>query len=300
MPTALDDLLEANGLVAARSQLLAIMSRASADDRIRRGELVAVFPRAYARPWDADLPDVRLRAALVSVGGEAALSHVTALDRWSLPVPAGPIHVTAFNPRHPRGVPDELIVHRTLLPLEAVFRDGLAVVRPELAVVTSWPWLSGSDQRAPLIEGAQRRLFRPERIAELAERMWWTAERETLLDVTRLVLAGCHSPLEMWGYTDVFTVPGLLHADRQRKVSVDGKTYWLDQFYEPEMLDVELDGRKYHSSPAQRENDIARDIAVAKLGVQTIRLSHDRLREDVEGCRRDTLEVLAARRRLAS
>jgi len=73
---------------------------------------------------------------------------------------------------------------------------------------------------------------------------------------------------------------------------------WLDVAYEEERLAVELDGRKYHADAARWEKDIARDLAVATSGWQTIRLSHDRLHSDVDGCRRDVLAVRAARRRL--
>jgi REase_MTES_1575 len=299
VPNSLDDLLDAGGGVAARTDLLTVVSRAALDDKIRRGELSCLFPRAYARPWDADLPDVQLRAALASVGGEVALSHVTAVDRWDLPVPPdGPIHVTAYNPRHPRGIPGRLVVHRTLLPLDAVTRNGMPTVRPELALMTSWPLLAGPIQRAPLIEACRRRLANPARLLELAERMWWLGQLPAVRELVGLLLAGCQSELELWGYTDVFTGPGLADATRQLRVVVDGATYRLDMAYEAEKLAVELDGRAYHSSDEQRERDERRDIALAKLGWQTLRLSHFRLHNDVEGCRRDVLAVRAARRLL--
>jgi len=67
--------------------------------------------------------------------------------------------------------------------------------------------------------------------------------------------------------------------------------------YEAERLIVELDGRRFHASAGQWERDIARDLALAKIGWQTVRLSHRRLTSDVDGCRRDVLAVLATRRR---
>jgi very-short-patch-repair endonuclease len=295
-----DTVLQARGGVATRREFLGVMSRAEFDDEVRRGHLQAVFPRAYARPWDVDQQDVRLRAALVSVGGEAALSHLTGLARWGLPVPAdGPLHVTAYNPRHPRGVSGELVVHRTLLPLDARELDGLPVVPPEAAAVMSWPLLSGSDQRAPLIEGSRRRLVSPQRAAALTEKMIWLKGIRELRALIGMLLAGCESELELWGYTDVFNVPGLDDAVRQKVVRVGDQTWRLDIAYEAEKLAVELDGRAYHASPAQWERDIARDLALATIGWQTIRLSHFRLTHDVDGCRRDVLAVRAARRLLA-
>lgn len=298
MPADLDLLLADLRGVAARHDLTTRLGRARTDDLVRRGELVAVFPRAYARPWDADQPDIRLRAALSSVGGDVALSHLTALQLWDLPAPVdAPLHVTAFNPRHPRGVPGELVVHRTLLPLDAVELGGLPVVRTERAVVTSWPLMPDPDRRAPVIEAARRRLLAPHRILDLAERSWWVPGIRALRELVSLIGAGCESELELWGYTGVFDVPGLDDATRQHVVRVGERTFRLDMAYEAERLAVELDGRAYHSSPAQRERDMIRDLALATLGWQTIRLSHVRLRNDVAGCRHDVLAVRAARRR---
>lgn len=296
MATSLDDLLHSTGHAASREDLLEIMSRGSLDDKVRRGELSAIFPRAYVRPWDLDLREVQLRGALASVGGEVALSHLSALERWDLPVPTdAPIHVTAYNPRHPRGVPDRLVVHRTLLPLDAVVVDTMPIVRPELALVTSWPLVDGPARRAPLIEASRRRMIVPGRIADLAERMWWLKDLPALRELTGLLLAGCESELELWGYTDVFNVPGLDDAARQLTIRVGGRRYRLDMAYAEEKLAVELDGRAFHSSPAQREHDAARDLALATIGWQTLRLSHFRLHNDVAGCRRDVLAVRAAR-----
>lgn len=298
MPDCIDHLLEARGLVASRTELLRVVSRNRLDGEIKRRRLESVFPRAYARPWDVDLPHVRARAALVSVGGEAALSHLTALERCDLPVPpGGPLHVTAYNPRHPRGMPGQLVVHRTLLPLGAREIDGLPVVRPEIAAIMSWPLLTGSDQRAPLIEGMRRRLMSPHLLVELSEKMVWLKGIRELRALIGMLLAGCESELELWGYTDVFNVPGLDDASRQKVVRVGDRIYRLDMAYEEERLAVELDGSAYHFGRAQRERDMRRDLDLATIDWQTVRFSHHRLTRDVDGCRRDTLAVRESRRR---
>lgn len=294
----LDDVLGRLGGVGSRAELLPALGRHRLDNSVKSGQLVAVFPRAYARPWDADLVEIRRRAALKSVGGDAALSHLTALDMRSLPVPDGaPLHVTAHLTRHPRGVPGELVVHRTQAPLWARELVGLPVVDLEHALATSWSLLCGPEQRAPLIEAHRRRLISPRRLMRAAESAFWIPDVRSFREMVSLVLAGCESELELWGYMSVFDIPELSDASRQRVVHVDGKTYRLDVAFDEEMLNVELDGRAFHASPQQWERDIARDLAVAKLGWQTIRLPHRRLFGDVDGCRRDVLAVREARRR---
>jgi very-short-patch-repair endonuclease len=296
----IDSLLAAAGGVAGRADFVAALGRHAFDNAVKTGRLEAVFPRAYAYPWDADLPSIRRRAALVSVGGEVALSHLTALQLHGLGVPeTSPLHVTAYQTRHPRGVPGEVVVHRTVRPLDATIVDSLPVVRLEESLVASWPLLSGPEQRAPIIEAYRRRLTASARLKRAAEAGWWIKGVGSLRQLIGLVLAGCQSELELWGYLGVFNLPGLDDADRQRKVRVGGKVYWLDMVYDEEMLNVELDGRAFHASAEQWTRDIARDVAVATLGWQTIRFPHSRLFGDVDGVRRDVLAVRAARRRRA-
>jgi very-short-patch-repair endonuclease len=121
--------------------------------------------------------------------------------------------------------------------------------------------------------------------------------RSGLAALLGLIAAGCHSELELWGYTDVFDVPGLRGATRQRTVVVRGRAYILDMAYEEQRVAVELDGRAYHAAPAQWERDIARDLALATIGWLTVRLSHRRLTNDIAGCRRDVAAVLRERGR---
>lgn len=93
MRDEIDLLLEQSHQTAARTDLLKVVTRAALDVEIKRGRLVAVFPRAYARPLDADVPSVRLAAALASVGGGVARRHLTALKQRTLPVPGEtPVH----------------------------------------------------------------------------------------------------------------------------------------------------------------------------------------------------------------
>lgn len=283
---------------ASRADLIARAGRHRFDNAVKSGLLCAVFPRAYALSWLADYRRVRMRAALISVGGDNAFSHLSTLGAYNLPIPqAAPLHVTAYLPRHPRGVPGELVVHRRRRPIAARMVSGFPVVHVEDALVASWPLLRGPDQRAPLIEAWRRRLVSGAALARQLDNMWWIAQRAGLKQLVTLLLAGCESPLEMWGYQTVFAVPGLDDASRQLVVRVREKTYRLDMAYEEEMLNIELDGREYHASPEQWERDIVRDTAVATLGWQTVRLSHRRLTTDVEGCRRDVLAVRTQRRR---
>jgi very-short-patch-repair endonuclease len=147
-----------------------------------------------------------------------------------------------------------------------------------------------------VISATRSRLVTPAELRDsLAGHPRAPGRRELGVLIGRLA-AGCESELELWGHLEVFDVAGLRHGVRQLPIRVGTSRYRLDLAYEQERVAVELDGRAYHASPAQWERDIRRDLALATVGWQTVRLSHRRLTTDVHGCRRDVLAVLAARR----
>lgn len=296
MHEGIDAALKRSGGVADYPALAAEVGKSAVDNDIRRGRLRAVFPRAYVRPWDLDDRNVRDLAAVVSVGGDAAISSASALRRWQLPAPTDHrIHVIVSRTSRPRSRHPDLVVHRTKLPTTSVAVEGVATQTRELAIAWAWVALRGSDRRAPAIVAARDGLVRPGELATVARRATRMKGRQDLLALCDLLAAGCESELEIWGYAEVFNVPGLNHGIRQHSVRVGATTYRLDLAYQAERLAVELDGRAYHSETNQWERDIRRDVALATLGWQTIRLSHKRLTSDVAGCRRDVLQVLASR-----
>ena len=56
-----------------------------------------------------------------------------------------------------------------------------------------------------------------------------------------------------------------------------------------------MDGDRYHRSAEQRERDRRKDTALASIGWLCLRYSHERLHNDVDGCRHDTLATPARR-----
>jgi len=280
--------------------LLQVVTRAELDDELRRGRLARPFPRAYLRPWYLDDPATMNRAALVSVGPPAILSHDTALRAWGL-LPAGgtDIHVTVPKNRRLGDASAGLAIHHAGLPFPGVRGlHGLPTATAAAAAVMSWPTLPTADRRATVINGTRSRLMTTLELRGELGRATRLSGRSELLELADLLDQGCESELEIWGYLDVFNVPELRDAKRQHRVRVGGRSYRLDLAYEAEQVAVELDGRAFHSSPGQWERDTARDLALATIGWQTVRLSHHRLTKDVAGCRRDVIAVLGSRRQM--
>lgn len=291
----IDAVLRRYGGVAGRRRLLTCVSAAALDDEIRRGRLTRVFRRAYCRPWDADLPAIRERAALVSVGRGAVLSHTTAVRRWGVEVPpCDLVEVTLLDRRLSRPQPG-LVVHRTArLPPSATL-SGLPTARLEdaLVMVFARPDLDG---RALVIDAVRRRRTSVDVLDTAIAGHPRARGRRELAGLVSLLRDGCESELEIWGHAEVFSGAAFARGRRQVVVPTAAGTFRLDLAFEAERVAVELDGWAFHSSREQRERDMRRDAALAAAGWLVIRLSHRRLHDDPDGCRRDVLAALGARR----
>lgn len=297
MRPEIDLVLQARGGAASRRDLLQTVSVHAVDNEIKLGHLCAVFPHAYARPWQADDLNVRDRAALASVGPAVAISHTSALRRWGLSIDEDAVHVTTTADHRVRGN-GRLIVHRTKLPLPCLDNHGILTVLAGAAVVQAWS--VSPKRRARVIEVVRRGLATPADIMSAAETATRLPRRFELLELADLLAAGCESELEIWGHLRVFDIPGLRHGRQQLPVRVAGQRFRIDQAYEPEKVAVEMDGDRFHSTREQRERDRRRDVALATIGWLTVRFSHRRLTTDPEGCQRELLAVLATRRQRAS
>ena len=97
---------------------------------------------------------------------------------------------------------------------------------------------------------------------------------------------------------DVLSGPGLPRFVQQHPVVLPFGTVHLDAAVPELRLAIELDGAAFHGSAVDRERDTRRDVALAALGWVVLRFSYRRLTTDPEACRREILQVCAARRTL--
>lgn len=196
------------------------------------------------------------------------MSHTTALEVWGLHKcePAEPVHATV-----PAGVrlrPARLVVvHRrvglVIEPPQVLVRDGVPVTRLEQTLVDAWPLLPEAERYAPMIRAVNDRQTTAERLVEALECTPRLADRAACRGLLARLASGCRSALEIWGHDHVFTGSDLPPFQRQVRVQVDGRTYYLDVYAEAERVDFELDGAASHGSPAQREADLRRDALLA-------------------------------------
>jgi very-short-patch-repair endonuclease len=281
-------------------ELLSRVSPRTVGSWVAGGKLVRLRPGVLALPSAAQGWRVRVAAALE--GREAVASHTTALALWGLVShPAGPVHVSVDSSRSARGF-DGVLVHRAPGVYGERRRvDGLAVTAVERSVVDTWAQPSGLDRtliRAVAIAAVRERRCAPRDLSFEVARRPRLAERAELSHLVSLLVDGCRSELEIWGCLKVLRAPGMPPFVQQRRVTVGGRTYFLDAAYDDVLLAVEMDGAAWHGSRAQREADIARDALMATIGWQTLRFSYARLTASPDACRREILAARQARLRI--
>ncbi|MGS2618605.1 hypothetical protein ACVCAH_29350 [Micromonospora sp. LZ34] len=286
MNSVLRVLIERGGGLVTRDAALRMVPRWAVQDACRSGRLVRLLPEVYV---DADLvndteggpplarvePGLARRAVLAYAGWRGALSHLTALDVWGLrrQPAAEPLHVevpaesgirtrTHIVAHHRRGFAAE--------PPRVVVRGGTAVTRLERSLVDAWPLPPLVDRSVPLIQAVNDRLTTPQRVDAALGQAPRLGDRAGLRRLLDRLVAGCRSPLEIWGHDHVFTGPGMPAFRRQARVRVGAQTVYLDLFAEAERVDIELDGATTHGDPREREIDLRRDALLATRGILVV------------------------------
>ncbi|WP_212827906.1 DUF559 domain-containing protein [Catellatospora sp. TT07R-123] len=300
MGVRLDKVLADSGGVALRHDVLRTVPEYELAWAVRAGHVLRPLPRTFLLPGVVADPVAVIGAAMTYAGVPAAVSHLSALRLWGLPVPeASWVHLMTGETRHLRGAPG-VRVHRRegfgLEPPEVVTRVGLPVTRIEDAIVDSWPLLDGEAKRAPAITAVAMRMTTPQRLSEALERAPRLAGRRHLVRLIGLLDVGCRSPLELWGHDHVFVGRPFAGLRRQVAVRLEDRTVYLDLLDEQTGLNIELDGAAYHSSRQDRERDLRRDAALTALGFTVVRYSAARLYREPQIVRAEVLRMLTRRR----
>lgn len=298
MRTLLLTRMRREGGVIRRADALSQFPCHVLDDAARVGLVVLAHPGVYRLAGDPD--ETTRRHAALAYCQDGALSHTDALDVWGLPTVATRlVHVTVGPdaPRTSRGVHLHRRIDHDPEPPTVVSRGGFRVVRIEQAVIESWPLLPLVERRAPAIVAVRERRTTAQRLLTLLESQPATPGIRDQRRLFKLLAAGNHSELEVWGHEKVFSDRRLPPSVVQHRVQIGSRSVFLDRAFLDEMVAVELDGAAYHGSRGQRERDLRRDSGLAKLGWVTVRYSHPRLHADSPGVVEELLAILARRRK---
>jgi Protein of unknown function (DUF559) len=286
--------------LATRRQLLQSVPRQVLDGYVGRRHLVRVFPHVYRLRDGAGDDLVVLRAALLNAGPSAALSHTTALAVWGLYTLDRPLHVTVDQSMKRAGAPD-LLVHRRLrfdpASSQCVNRRGLPVTALARTVIDSWPLLAPERRRPLVLDVANRGLVTVRHLAEALEERPNVGGRRGLRQAVDLIADGCRSELEAHGVLSVFRHRSLPPSVGQHPVRLADRRVMVDRAWPEAKLAVELDGAQHHTSPEDRQRDLARDRELAALGWVVLRFTYADVLRDPEGVRAKVLQVYRARMR---
>lgn len=301
MNSDLARLLEENGGVLHRADVLARLPHHILDRAVIGGHLVRVLPQTYVSTGSVN-DTTMARAAVRYADGRGALSHQTALWLWGLrEAPGRPLHLV-IDPRHRLRPTSVLRIHRDRLvaPFDhsrSARRRGLPVTTLERALLQSWSTLDPEQARAVLIRAVRERRTTPERLAADLTRLPRVTGRSDLSSLIGLLASGCQSELGLFGIRNVFVGAQFAGLQPQYRVWLGGRTAYLDLAAEDVRVGVELDGAAYHDGPQARERDRRRDVALAAAGWVVLRFGYRRLVDDIDAVRREVAEVLAVRRR---
>jgi len=260
------------GVISRQQALGCGLSPDAIDWQIRSGRWKLLRRGVYCVFTGGLSREAVLWAALLAAGSQAVLSHQTAAELFKITDrQSSLVHVTIPASRHVARL-QGIVVHRSTRLDEARHPSLLPPrTRIEETVLDLVVQAATFDPAFAIACAAcQRRLTTSGRLAEAMTRrkkMRWRAELTTAIAE---IGSGVHSLLEYKYVRDVERPHGLPQANRQARITRDGRTSLLDNLYDDYGLCVELDGREAHPDD-RRWLDIRRTNAVAETGITTLR-----------------------------
>jgi very-short-patch-repair endonuclease len=240
--------------------------------RTRDGRLHPVFRGVYAVGRPELEPLGRWKAATLTCGCDAALSHRSAAALWAIADEGARIETSSPRRAESRA---GIVVHRARdLQDEVRVESGIPVTSPARTLIDIAPRLRGHRLEAAVNNAMVRGLVDP---GQLHDALVAHPGRRGVGIVRGLVRR--HSFVLTDSELERRFMPIALRAGlpvpRTREI-VNG--YRVD-FYWPELgLVVETDGLRYHRSPGQQAIDRRRDQAHTAAGLTPLRFTHGQVR----------------------
>jgi hypothetical protein len=285
-----------HGIVARRQLVDLGLSRRAIEHRLAAGRLRRIHAGVYAVGHEALPYTARVAAAVLSVGPDAAASHLTAAALWGLcEPPTGTIATTATESRRPRS---GIRIHRAQLPpSELDLVDGISVTSVPRTLL---------DLSGHLEDRRLRRLVKQAEFLGLTDLAALTAildcyprrrGRRALARIVRgyaLEAGRTRSELE-----DRFLAfcarRGLPLPETNQLLDLDGRRFEVDCLWREARLIVELDGREAHRTDAAFEEDRARDRTLTAAGWSPMRVTWAHLHDSADALEHEIRSTLDTR-----
>lgn len=257
--------------------------------RVKTGKLIRVHVGVYAVGHVPTSPLARAAAAVLACGPDAALSHSWAAVQWKmLERFTGLPEVTVPSlRRRPR-----IRVHRsrTLTPADVTVQHGIRTTSPSRTVLDVTPSLTDAGLLRAVYDGRLAGYLQLDALAELLARsagVPGAARLERLVTGEAPTRSRFEDAFKRFAKHYELPAPAL-------NVRVEG--YEVDAWFPEERVIVELDGYRFHHDRGAFESDRYRDATLLAAGIQTVRITWERMIErpgDEAGLLR---RILAARR----
>jgi very-short-patch-repair endonuclease len=258
-----------DGVVSRRQLVDAGVREWSVPRRVRTGLLVPLGPETYRIAGAPESWRGRLRAALLELGDEAAISHRAAAAVHGFDgYPATPVEVTVPRHQRRRELPD-VVVHssRRWPRIDRCRSDGLLVTSPARTIIDLAGRSTGPElERAigsALRDGGTSETFLRRRLSDLRG-----PGRDGVRLLDRVLADGVglgHSELER-AFLRLVERAGLERPRCQVTLDVRGERVRVDFLFERRRLIVEVDGHGTHATREARQRDALRRNELALLG----------------------------------
>lgn len=269
-------LLDQSGVVSRRQALGAGLRPHDLARLVRRRELARLHPGVFLEhtgepSWLQQAWGGVLACWPAALAGQSALRAVegpgSTRTGW-------PIEVAVHEGRRIQGVPGVSVRRMSRLDERAQWHTGPPRLRYEEAAVDAAAE-ARSDFAAlgELSRAVQARRTTAARLRDTALRRDRLARRDWIESVLTDIADGACSVLEHGYLSLVERRHGLAPARRQVRDRPGAGVVYRDVEYAGGLV-VELDGRLFHDTTAQRDRDLDRDLVAAILGKDTVRLSY--------------------------
>ena len=254
----------------SRDQLLeAQVDRRAIDRRIHNGRLIVKHPGVFAVGHSAEVELGDETAALLACGPTALLSHHSAATLWGLrPGRARPVHITV--PRSDYGArPEEVVVHRTVLPTERALHLDLPVTSPARTMLDIATGLPDRDVEYIVEEGLAKRLLTEAGVADIVARAGRHPGAARLRRVLTTRTGTLTESSAQRRLLELIREAGLPFPQTERPLL----GYRVDLLWPDLRLVVEVDGYQTHGTRGAFEHDRRRDAELQAEGFVVIRFT---------------------------
>jgi very-short-patch-repair endonuclease len=268
------------GLVASRQLAAAGISSSTVSRLAARSWLCPIHRAVFAVGHRAPIELGDETAALLAVGGTAALSHGSAAALWGLlpPDPSGLIHLTTLED-HRRRL-SRVVVHQSGIVTRADLRirSGLPVLSPACALLDIAELVAERRLELAVDRALVDRIVGPHEIRELLAR---TRGRHAATLLAAQLARLTDGPTLTRSEAEELFLALIRQADLPApRVNTRLHGYEVDFHWAAQRCVAEIDGFRFHSTRRAFEHDRRKDAVLQAAGISVLRFTWRQMQDE--------------------